>query len=319
MALHRAADSDVHRDAMDDLVFTSKPPLGKQASSSHIVLPSHLQVEAKNESDFRLQMNSSQSCAKVDRKLATLTETFSATSEDNPLDALSLSEDNSFEVYEILPRHGETRRGIPALSLPASAAAAHQQTHWPISSYKSNKYNPPVQGPLAPVESLFTTTSSDSWDELNSTPREVSLLDSAESRDDEEEGYESGHDGDDECDGRVDMDQMQRMNTQFQRSNDYSPVGSNFRGSLPKFSHGPLSHLRDETKQKWIPDMSRTFQTSSSCSYVSPRSNVSQEDNLHSVGPAEKEKSFDQISIKERKGLFQSIKDKIFCVPGNYK
>jgi hypothetical protein len=315
MALYRAVDSDDHYDTMDDLVFMSKPRLGKHASSSNIVLPSHLQFKSQAESQSSLQMNASQSYEKGDTTLATLTESFSTMSEDNPLEALSLSQDVSFEVYEALPRRVETRRGKPALSLPSSDLAEPQQMRgrWPIISYKPKKHSPPVQGPLTPVESLITTTSSDSWDELNGTPREVSLLDFAESRDDEEEEYKSGHDGDGERDGRVEIYQMQRMSGEFHQSNDSSPGGSSFRGSLPKFAQGPLSHLRDGPKHS--PDMPRTFKTSSNSNFISPRSYVSQEDFLHSAKRAEKENSFDKISVKERKGLFQSMWNKIFCVP----
>jgi hypothetical protein len=179
--------------------------------------------------------------------------------------------------------------------------------------YTSNKYNPPVQRLLAPVETLFTASSSDSWDELNSTPREVSLLDFAESRDDEEDGYGSGHDDDNERDAQVDIDRMQGITKQFHQSNVFLP-GSSFRGSLPKFAQGSLSHIRDGQKQKWIPAISRTFQSSSS-SFVAR----SQDDYLHSVKRVVKETSLDHICDTERKGLFQSLKDIIFCIPGNYE
>lgn len=295
--LQGSVDSDVHSFATDEpIIFMSKPPLGRHSRSSHIGNDKH--VKAQNESEFSLQTNSSQSYANGNNTLATLTESFSAS---------SISQSDSFEVYEVLPRHREIKRDASSYS-PAAAAAT--------SFYRSNKYNPPVQRPLAPVESLFAASSSDSWDELNTTPREVSLLDFAESRDDEEDGYEPGHDGDNERHVHINIDQMQGIITQFHQS-IVSVPGSSFQGSLPKFAQGPSSHLQDGPKQKRIRDISRSFHSSSS--FVSLRSYVSQDDCLHSVQRGEKETSLDQIRAAERKRWFQSLKDIIFCIPGNYE
>ena len=296
--LQGSVDSDVHSVTTDvPVIFVSKPPLGKHSRSIHVGNDIHAKVQ--NESEFSLQTDSSQSYAKGNGTLATLTESFSAS---------SISQGDSFEVYEVLPRH----RSLKRESLNYSPAPATT-----TSFYRSNKYNTPVQQPFAPVERLFTASSSDSWDELNTTPREVSLLDFAESHDEEEEGDGSGHDSDNAGDAYVSTDQVQGIATQFHQSNVSLP-GSSFRGSLPKFAQGPSSHLQDgPTTQKWIPDISRTFQSSSS--FTSPRSYVSQDDYLHLVQRVEKETSLDQIRAAEKKRLFQSLKDIIFCIPSNYE
>ena len=232
--------------------------------------------------------------------------TFTSSSEDNTTFV------GSFELHG-LDVQENFRIGNEEPVLPASSTA-RPRNRWPTDFYRRHTQNPPVRQPVAP-SLLLSSSSNDSWDEQNGDPRQVSLLDMMESRDEEDEG----HYGDDERDA-PEMDEMLRMTMQFQKSHDsHSPVNHSFQGSLPKFAQRPLSHLRSGRKAA-IEDMNRPLYTgyTSSSSYASPRNSdhANQQAYLHSVEKVEKERK-NEKSITEKKGVFQSLRDLIYCVPGS--
>jgi hypothetical protein len=266
---------------------------GRQASKE-IAIPSDVAIKGHDDHEGKILD------IFAHRTLATLTETFTSTSDDD------MAFVGSFELHGL---DVQKKYSVSKEDPPVPAVAPHLRDRWPNNFYRRDRYEPPVRRPVAP--SLFSSSSNDSWDEQNGDARQVSLLDMVESRDDEED---EGHDGDDERDTSVEMDKMRRITMQFQQSHDsLSPVNQSFQESLPKFSQGPLSHLRDGQKTPFE-DMTQTFQTSykSSSSFASPRKR-SQRAYLHSVEKVEEEKKT-ETSITEKKGLFESIKDLVSCV-----
>lgn len=307
----------------------------ERRASKQIAVPSDILIK-KTDSGTSIPENPSHS-----RTLATLTETFTTTSEDQEdttLNTSSMAYIDSFEVHEGLNLNNlernetqEEDKSHKELKLKTKFSVDNEGTsrprgRWPTDFYRRAKYNPPVaQRPLA-APSLFSSASGDSWEEQTGNLREVSLLDMVDSRDDEEE--DGGHDGDDERDSPVAaMDKMRRMTMQFQQSHDdsLSPANHRFDGNLPKFAGGPLSRLHgnsnDDSKASFV-DMGQTMHTSYSSSSRSfgttPRNNGRMSRTYRkSVERVENEKSKNEESIIEKKGLIESLKNLIYCRPGS--
>jgi len=294
------------------LATIDKERWGRHAARQ-INIPSDIVI---NKGGSGIHENSSNS-----RTLATLTETFTASSdqEDNTLNTSSLAYIDSFEVHEGLGLQRKEVKEEEKLILETKFSVSDEEPsspkepsrprgRWPTDFYRGGRSSSPVQRPLAPQPLFVSSGSGSSWDELNGPHRGVSLLDMVDSRDDEEE---DGNEGDDERDPPPGLTDMKRMTLRIQQSHDLQSPTS-FQESLPKFAQGPLSHLRDDSKASFM-DANRAFHESysSSGSFESPRNDSAN----RRANRAEylKKKKKKEESIIEKKGLYESFKSMIYC------
>lgn len=305
------------------------------ASKDGIAIPSDIVVKASS--------GIPQNCSSHSRTLATMTETFTASEDfdDSTLMSSSLAFIDSFEVhnqnlldFDAHTQTEEEEEGVEHeigsvlkakfdvgdqndnVDDPEQAQSDSRRTN--ANSYVRARYNPPParQLPFVP-SSLYTSGSSDSWGNQYVNNRDVSLFDAIDSRDEEEE--DRGHDGDDER--TVGLDDMKRMTQKYQQSVDsILPVKHDdaFEGPIPKFSQGPLSHLRDDNTASLRDIFQPNFSTSSSTSLATTPSNgrtTWEHFKAVELSEEKKRKEREEKSIMETKGMLDSLKELIYCIP----
>jgi hypothetical protein len=303
-----------------------KERLSDKRNASQIAIPSDIVLKCQTS----IPENATNS-----RTMATMTETFTISGSEDEMTS-SFAFVDSFEVHEGLyftNKDDDREQEVTQLQTEFSTSNKEvvvqptRKQGWPSRVYKGQKSNTSSQLPVAPP-ALYSSSSTDSWDESNSKYRQVSLLDTMV--DEEEEEDDEGHEGDDELTERTikTIEMMKQMTKRFHKSHDsqQSPVISG-----PKFAQGPLSHLRNETPKSFFASHSllqsmsnssaslvttTTSQSGSSSSY-----HDSHEAYLKSVEKVEKNRMKNEKSITETKGLFESLKDLLFvsCAPENDK
>lgn len=265
------------------------------------------------------------------RTLATMTETFSssvATStdqeEDSTLMSSSLTYLDSFEVHQgmsLKQKSESTEEGDKReQSLSPTARLKFGKNDYIATLYAEKDQNEiqkryssqPIARQRASVPiSLLMDSSGESWNEQSGNHREVSLFDTIDSRDDDEE-EDRGHEGDDERDSPV-----KKKRTPV-KTGEHSPDDA-FEGG-PKFAGMTMTHPVETEAMSFQSNISSSASyTTTSATIMTPLDSAEQEffKSIESAEMEKKKKAHRQDkSIIEQKGMFDTLKDLIYCVPG---